>query len=90
MDDLSLRSRFLLDIIGETDDEPLRVSDLIRQVQAGTAPTIYSGLAELEKGGWITRDNDPRDGRSYRLRLTQRSRRAYTRMSRDIARLMEE
>lgn len=90
MGNLSLRGRLLLDIIGEHDGEPLRVSDLIRIAQAGTPPTVYAGVAELEREGWIARSGDPADARASRLKLSPKAKRAFTRMSREVARLAVE
>lgn len=85
MDSLDLRSQALLDLIGANDTEPLRVSDLVKLAGLGTPPTIYSALAELERGGWIAKFDDPEDGRASRLKLSAKSKRAYAKMSREIA-----
>ncbi len=87
MDSLDLRSQALLDLIGANDTEPLRISDLIKHAGLGTPPTIYSALAELEREGWIAKFDDPEDGRASRLNLSSKAKRAYAKMSREIARL---
>ena len=89
MDALSPRSVVLLRIIGEAEtlDQPLRVHELIKQSGSGTAPTIYSSVAELAEGGWIDRLVDEKDGRATRLHLTAKSRRAFAEMSRQIERM---
>lgn len=90
MDVLGLRSRALLDLIGENDDEPLRISDVVRLAGLGTPPTIYSSLAELEREGWIVKSADPQDGRASRVRLSVKAKRAFAKMSRAIIKLQSE
>ena len=89
MDALSQRSVALLSLIGEAEalDQPMRVTELIKQSGSGTAPTIYSSVAELAEGGWIDRYVDENDGRATRLHLTAKSRRVFAEMSRQIARM---
>lgn len=90
MDVLTLRSRLLLDEIASHDDEPLRLTDLMKQVQAGTPPTFYRCIAELEASDWIVRITDPVDGRAYRLKPSTRARRAFRKMSRAVSELMAD
>lgn len=89
MDALSQRSVVLLRLIGEAEalDQPMRITELIKQSGSGTAPTIYSSVAELVEGGWIDRHADEKDGRATRLSLTAKSRRAFAEMSRQILRM---
>ena len=89
MDALSQRSVVLLRMIGESEalDQPLRVHELIEISRLGTAPTIYSSVAELVEGGWIDRYADEKDGRATRLSLTAKSRRVFAEMSRLIERM---
>ena len=88
MDKLTPRNVVLLRLIGEAEalDRPLRVHELIKQSRLGTPPTIYSSVEELAGGGWIDRCADAKDGRATRLSLTAKSRRAFSEMSRQIAR----
>ena len=88
MDKLTPRDVVLLRMIGEAEalDQPLRVHELIERSRLGTAPTIYSSVAELAEGGWIDRYADEKDGRATRLTLTAKSRRAFAEMSRQILR----
>ena len=53
----------------------------------GTAPTVYSRLAELEKAGWIKYTPDPRDGRAKQVLLTTLARRTYAKMSSEAQKL---
>ena len=89
MDEVSQRSVALLSLIGEAEalDQPMRITELIKQSGSGTAPTIYSSVAELAEGGWIDRLVDEKDGRATRLHLTAKSRRAFAEMSRQIERM---
>jgi DNA-binding MarR family transcriptional regulator len=89
MDGVSQRSVVLLRLIGEVEalDQPMRVTELVKQSGSGTAPTIYSSVAELEDGGWIDRHADEKDGRATRLHLTAKSRRVFAEMSRQIERM---
>lgn len=84
---LTMRSRYLLDVIGERQSEPPRVTELIKLAQSGTPPSIYSSVSELERGGWVTRVPDAVDGRCYRLVLTPQAKRAFAKMSRGVLRL---
>jgi hypothetical protein len=89
MESLSARSRYLLENIGERESErePMRVADLVMLKGAGTPPTVYGCVAELERGDWIVRIADPSDGRASRLKLSSRAKRAFAKMSREICRL---
>lgn len=89
MDGLGLRSRRLLQLIGEAEElsASTRVGDVVRQSRLGTAPTVYSSLEELETGGWIERRRDPSDHRAATLHLTARAWRVFDRMSRGVVQL---
>lgn len=90
LDELGQRARVLLDIIGENDDDPLRVSVLIDLAQLGTPPTMYKAITELERGGWIVRMDDRTDRRASLLRLSGKSKHAYAKINRQIVQLSLE
>jgi hypothetical protein len=83
MDELDLSSRSILNFIGEAESEQriLNVSDVVKGPGFGTAPTVYSRIAELERTGWIKCVPDPEDGRAKHVRLTPLARKAFARMS---------
>ena len=83
LSDLDISARSILSFIGEAEAEnrTLNVSDVVKGPGFGTAPTVYSRLAELEKAGWITSVPDPRDGRAKQVQLTTLARRTYAKMS---------
>lgn len=87
---LGLRARVLLDMMGENDGKPLRVGDLVALSRLGTPPTVYKAISELERGGWIERVDDDADGRASLLQLSAKARRAYAKMSREVAQLTVE
>jgi hypothetical protein len=89
MDELDLSSRSILKFIAEAESEErlLNVSDVVKGPGFGTAPTVYSRIAELERTGWIKCVQDPEDGRAKHVRLTPVARKAFGRMSLEIQKL---
>ena len=83
LSDIDIAARSILSFIGEAEAEgrTLNVSDVVKGPGFGTAPTVYSRLAELEKAGWIKGVPDPRDGRAKQVQLTSLARRTYAKMS---------
>ena len=83
LSDLDIAARSILSFIGEAEaeDRTLNVSDVVKGPGFGTAPTVYSRLAELESAGWIKSVPDPRDGRAKQVQLTTLARRTYAKMS---------
>lgn len=83
LSDVDIAGRSILSFIGEAEAEgrTLNVSDVVKGPGFGTAPTVYSRLAELEKAGWIKSVPDPRDGRAKQVQLTTLARRTYAKMS---------
>ncbi|MCX7348107.1 MAG: winged helix DNA-binding protein [Alphaproteobacteria bacterium] len=90
LDELDISARAILSFIGEAEAEQrtLNVSDVVKGPGFGTAPTVYSRLAELEKAGWIKSTPDPRDGRAKQVLLTARARRIYSKMSSETQKLL--
>jgi len=88
LDELDISARAILSFIGEAEAEhrALNVSD--KGPGFGTAPTVYSRLAELEKAGWIKCIPDPRDGRAKQVLLTPLARRTYAKMSSEAHKLV--
>jgi DNA-binding PadR family transcriptional regulator len=88
--DLDILARSILSFIGEAEAEgrTLNVSDVVKGPGFGTAPTVYSRLAELEKAGWIKSVPDPRDGRAKHVQLTPLARRTYAKMSKEALKLI--
>lgn len=89
LDELDISARAILSFIGEAEAEQrtLNVSDVVKGPGFGTAPTVYSRLAELEKAGWIRCTPDPRDGRAKQVLLTAQARRTYAKMSTEAQKL---
>ena len=83
MDQLDLSARSILTFIGDAESQQriLNVSDVVKGPGFGTAPTVYSRIAELERTGWIKCVPDPNDGRAKHVRLTPLARKAFARMS---------
>jgi DNA-binding MarR family transcriptional regulator len=83
MDGLDARTKALLLLIADGDLEgtALSVGDLTRTGDMGTAPTVYNALNALESEGWIERRPDENDARTRRLRLTDRAKKIFGRMS---------
>jgi DNA-binding MarR family transcriptional regulator len=90
MDGLDARTKALLLLIADGDMEgtALSVGDLTRTGDMGTAPTVYNALNALESEGWIERRPDEHDARTRRLRLTDRARKVFGRMSAQAARAL--
>lgn len=90
LSELDLTSRSVLSFIGEAEaeDRNLNVSDVVKGQGFGTAPTVYSRLAELERAGWIKSLPDPRDGRAKQLQLTAMARRTYAKMSNEALKII--
>ncbi len=90
LSDLDLTSKSILGFIGEAEAEQrvLNVSDVVKGPGFGTAPTVYSRIAELERTGWIKCVQDPNDGRAKHVRLTPAARRAFARMSAEAQKLL--
>ena len=89
LDELDISARAILSFIGEAEAEQrtLNVSDVVKGPGFGTAPTVYSRLAELENAGWIKCTPDPRDGRAKQVMLTALARRTYAKMSNEAQKL---
>lgn len=90
LDELDISARAILSFVGEAEAEQraLNVSDVVKGPGFGTAPTVYSRLAELEKAGWIKCIPDPRDGRAKQVLLTPLARRTYAKMSSEAHKIM--
>lgn len=88
--ELDISARAILNFIGEAENEQrtLNVSDIVKGPGFGTAPTVYSRLAELEKGGWIRCTPDPNDGRAKQVLLTPLSKRTFAKMSAEAHKLV--
>ena len=89
LDELDISARAILSFVGEAEAEQrtLNVSDVVKGPGFGTAPTVYSRLAELENAGWIKCTPDPRDGRAKHVMLTTLARRTYAKMSSEAQKL---
>jgi hypothetical protein len=90
MDELDLSSRAILSFIGdaESQERVLHVSDVVKGPGFGTAPTVYSRIAELERTGWIKCVQDPDDGRAKHVKLTPLARKAFARMSAEAQKVL--
>jgi DNA-binding MarR family transcriptional regulator len=90
LDGLDLSSRSILNFIGEAESEQrvLNVSDVVKGPGFGTAPTVYSRIAELERTGWIKCVQDPNDGRAKHVKLTPLSRKTFAKMSAETHKLL--
>ena len=90
LSDIDIVARSILSFIGEAEAEgrTLNVSDVVKAPGFGTAPTVYSRLAELEGAGWIKSVPDPRDGRARHVQLTTLARRTYTKMSNEVGKVV--
>lgn len=69
--------------------EGLRMSALSRYLMV-TGGNVTSLTDELEKSGYVTRQVDPQDRRSFRVALTLRGRRAFERMAEEHERWVVE
>ena len=87
--DLDIMTRSILSFIGEAeaDSQTLNVSDVVKAEGYGTAPNVYSRLAELEKSGWMRCIPDPHDRRAKLVQLTPLARRTYAKMSKEVLKL---
>jgi len=90
MDELDLSSRSILSFIGDAEfqERVLHVSDVVKGPGFGTAPTVYSRIAELERTGWIKCVQDPDDGRAKHVKLTPQARKAFARMSAEAQKVL--
>ena len=90
LDELDLSSRSILNFIGEaeSDQRVLNVSDVVKGPGFGTAPTVYSRIAELERTGWVKCVQDPNDGRAKNVKLTPLARRTFAKMSAETHKLL--
>jgi DNA-binding MarR family transcriptional regulator len=90
LDELDLSSKSILNFIGEAESEQrvLNVSDVVKGPGFGTAPTVYSRIAELERTGWIKCVQDPNDGRAKHVRLTPLARKTFAKMSAETHKLL--
>lgn len=80
----------ILSFIGELEaaGEAVQVKTVVGSGLFGTPPTVLNKLGGLEKAGWIERHIDPDDARARRLALTPQSRKAFSKMSSEVSRLM--
>ena len=90
LNNLGISARNILGFIGEAEAEgrSLNVTDVVKAQGFGTAPTVYSRLAELEKAGWIKSVPDPRDGRAKQVSLTALARRTFEKMSAEAQKIV--
>jgi hypothetical protein len=81
--ELDFMMRELLHAIthAHVNNEPLRVSHLMRNPEHGTFPTISAKLKKLVEGGWIERRDDEQDRRSVRLEATPKTLAAFDMIS---------
>ena len=81
--ELDFMMRELLHAITEAhvNNEPLRVSHLMRNPDHGTFPTVSAKLKKLVEGGWIERRDDEHDRRSVRLEATPKTLAAFDMIS---------
>ena len=73
----------------EEQPEGLRMSALSRYLMV-TGGNVTSLTDELEKSGYVTRQVDPEDRRSFRIALTLRGRRAFERVAEEHERWVIE
>jgi len=73
--ELDFMMRELLHAIthAHVNNEPLRVSHLMKNPAHGTFPTISAKLKKLVDGGWIERRGDDQDRRSVLLEATPKT-----------------
>jgi len=82
-----LQKRLLYLIADETaQGKAVRMSLLKEQQEWGTGPTLLARLNPMVEAGLIARVPDPEDGRSHRLTLTPKARRAVQLVSREVER----
>lgn len=73
--ELDFMMRELLHAIthAHVNNEPLRVSHLMKNPAHGTFPTISAKLKKLVDGGWVERRGDDQDRRSVLLEATPKT-----------------
>lgn len=73
--ELDFMMRELLHAITQAhvNNEPMRVSHLMKNPAHGTFPTISAKLKKLVDGGWIERRGDDQDRRSVLLEATPKT-----------------
>jgi len=73
--ELDFMMRELLHAIthAHVNNEPMRVSHLMKNPAHGTFPTISAKLKKLVDGGWIERRGDEHDRRSVLLEATPKT-----------------
>lgn len=89
MDQIGYSPRAILTFIGELEARSGRVivTDIVNEGCFGSPPTVYMHLAALERDGWIESRQDPKDGRVKQLVLSERSRKAFKKMSIELREL---
>ncbi|MCA3561283.1 MAG: winged helix DNA-binding protein [Aestuariivirga sp.] len=65
----------------QINNEPMRVSHLMRDPAHGTFPTISAKLKKLVDGGWVERRGDSSDKRSVLLEATPKTLEAFDSIS---------
>lgn len=90
LDTVDLKARAILDFVGEADldGRSLKVTDILRSSDVGTAPTVYSRITELQKAGWIQLRRDPDDARAKLVVLSPSARTAFGKMSDAVSKLV--
>jgi DNA-binding MarR family transcriptional regulator len=71
------------------EDEPVRISDLARQLHMGDA-AVSRQVTTLEEQGWVVRVSSPDDGRVAMVRSTAAGRRAGGRLRRAADEIFRE
>ena len=82
----------ILAFIGEAEaaKRSVNVTDIIKTLAYGSAPTVYGRMNDLEVGGWIEYMPDPYDRRARQVVLTDVSRRAYRKIAREVKRSLDQ
>ncbi|MEN6302233.1 MAG: MarR family winged helix-turn-helix transcriptional regulator [Armatimonadia bacterium] len=90
--DLDYVSRAVLDYIGRCQAVGglISITDVVKGSQAGTPPTVYARLSELQDLGWIIQEQNPHDGRSKIVRLSGKSRTVFGEIGRRMAEEMRK
>ena len=83
-------SKDILKFVGraEIDQAEVNVSDIAGNIKFGSPAKIMGRLAKLERDGWLRAVVDPADGRAKLITLSQRSRKAFGKMSDGLCRLL--